>query len=67
MITRGAAIGVVLGVLATLLAGCGIRGTLDNPNGRTKSSSGTLTAPSKIGEPAEKAPHRDFLLDGLIR
>ena len=67
MIARVAGIGIVLGVLAISLAGCGVRGALDGPTARTKSGTGALTTPAKVGEPAEKPPHRDFLLDGLIR
>jgi hypothetical protein len=67
MIARVAGIGIVLGVLAASLAGCGVRGALDGPTAKTKSGSGALTAPAKVGEPAEKPPHKDFLLDGLLR
>jgi len=68
MIARVAGIGIVLGVLAASLAGCGVRGALDGPTAKTKTTgTGALTAPAKIGEPAEKPPHRDFPLDGLLR
>ena len=67
MIARIAGIGIVLGLLATSLAGCGVRGALDGPSARTRTGSNTLTEPSKVGEPAPKPPHKDFLLDGLIR
>jgi hypothetical protein len=67
MIARVAGIGIMLGVLAASLAGCGVRGALDGPTAKTKSGSGALTAPAKVGEPAEKPPHKDFLLDGLLR
>jgi hypothetical protein len=66
-IARFAGIGIVRGVLAGSRAGCGVRGALDGPTAKTKAGSGALTAPAKIGEPAEKPPHKDFLLDGLIR
>jgi len=67
MIARVTGIGIVLGLLAASLAGCGVRGALDGPSAKSKSGTSTLTAPTKVGEPVEKPPHRDFLLDGLIR
>lgn len=67
MITRVAGIAMVLCLLASSLAGCGVRGALDGPSGSTKSSSNTLTPPAKVGEPAPKPPHREFILDGLLR
>jgi len=66
MNARVASVGIVLGLLAASLAGCGVRGALDGPSGKSKAGT-TLTAPAKVGEPAEKPPHKDFLLDGLIR
>ena len=65
MIARVAGIGIVLSLLAASLAGCGVRGALDGPTAKTKAT--TLTEPAKVGEPAPKPPHKDFLLDGLIR
>lgn len=67
MVARVAGIGMVLGLLAVSLAGCGVRGALDGPSAKTRTDAKTLTAPSKVGEPAPKPPHKDFLLDGLIR
>jgi predicted small lipoprotein YifL len=66
MIARIAGIGMVLGLLATSLASCGVRGALDGPSGNSKSAT-TLSAPAKVGEPAPKPPHKDFFLDGLLR
>lgn len=59
---------VAAGTLALVLAGCGVRGPLETP-GATKDASGTKAAATKTapGEPAPKPPHRDFILDGLIR
>lgn len=65
MIARVAGVAIV-SVLVVSLAGCGVRGALDGPSAKSKSG-GTLTAPTKVGEPVEKPKHRDFLLDGLIR
>jgi predicted small lipoprotein YifL len=67
MIARVAGIGVVLGLLAGSLAGCGVRGALDGPSAKTRTGATTLTAPTKVGEPVAKPPHRDFPLDALIR
>lgn len=66
MNARVASVGIVLGLLAVSLAGCGVRGALDGPSGKSRAGT-TLTTPAKVGEPAEKPPHKDFLLDGLIR
>jgi predicted small lipoprotein YifL len=58
----------VLGLLAATLAGCGVRGALDNPGSKSSSGSGAVgSATKQPGEPAEKPKHRDFFLDGLIR
>jgi predicted small lipoprotein YifL len=67
MIARVAGIGMVLGLLATSLAGCGVRGALDNPSANGKSGATTTAAAAKPGEPAPKPPHKDFFLDGLLR
>jgi hypothetical protein len=67
MIARIAGIGMVLGLVAVSLAGCGVRGALDGPSAKTRTDASTLTPPAKVGEPAPKPPHKDFLLDGLIR
>lgn len=58
----------VLGLLAATLAGCGVRGALDNPGAKSSSGAGAVSSATKQpGEPAEKPKHRDFFLDGLIR
>ncbi len=69
MIARFAGVGIVLGLLAVSLAGCGVRGALDGPNANQGQAArnGTLTTPAKVGDPAPKPPHRDFFLDGLLR
>jgi predicted small lipoprotein YifL len=69
MIGRVTGVGIVLGLLAVSLAGCGVRGPLDGPSAREQNQSrnGTLTAPTKVGEAPAKPPHRDFVLDGLLR
>lgn len=67
MIGRVAGIGIVLGLLAASLVGCGVRGALDGPTAKTRTGANTLTEPAKVGEPAPRPPHKDFLLDGLIR
>lgn len=57
-------------VLATGLAGCGIRGPTEKP-GEAKAadqaaSDGTKVADPKAVKPPE-TPHKPFVLDGLIR
>ena len=53
----------------SLVAGCGVRGSLDLPPEAKAAESRTATADSGQGKPAGAAPkpHKDFLLDGLIR
>lgn len=68
MIGRVTQIGAVLGLLAMVLAGCGVRGALDNPGATSNGGGNGASASSRQpGEPAEKPKHRDFVLDGLIR
>lgn len=54
-------------VLAAMLAGCGVRGSLDAP--AADKAEPTADASSGQGKPegsAEK-PHKGFVLDGLLR
>ena len=68
MIGRVTRIGAVLGLLAMGLAGCGVRGALDNPGAKSNGGTNSISSATKQpGEPAEKPRHRDFVLDGLIR
>ncbi len=68
MIGRSTRVGVIAALLAMALAGCGVRGALDNPGAKTGTGTGALSSATKEpGEPAEKPKHRDFVLDGLIR
>lgn len=54
---------------SSLVAGCGVRGSLDLPPEAKAAEQRTATADSGQGKPAGAAPkpHKDFLLDGLIR
>ncbi|MGH6816056.1 MAG: lipoprotein [Hyphomicrobiaceae bacterium] len=68
--TRHWKLGLAVG-LAMGLAGCGVRGSLEQPvdaKVQTKDAA-TATAESGQGKPEGKAPkpHRDFILDGLLR
>ena len=68
MFEQSIRIGVAAILLAATLAGCGVRGALDNPGAQSGSGTGSLASPAKApGEPAAKPKHRDFILDGLIR
>lgn len=55
--------------LATLLAGCGVRGSLEAPS--QAKAEGTATSPAAQGTAEDSAgpqkPHRPFILDGLLR
>ena len=55
-----------------LLAGCGVRGPLQNPKAEGSASpapDSTASADSGQGKPANAAPkpHQGFILDGLLR
>jgi predicted small lipoprotein YifL len=56
-------------IATSLLAACGVRGSLDLPPEAKAAESRTATADSGQGKPAGAAPkpHKDFILDGLIR
>jgi predicted small lipoprotein YifL len=51
--------------LAAAAGGCGVRGSLENPS----KASSTASADSGQGKKESEAPkpHKDFILDGLIR
>ena len=54
-------------VLSALLAGCGVRGSLESP--RAAKDEATADANSGQGKPEGAAPkeHKGFVLDGLLR
>jgi predicted small lipoprotein YifL len=56
--------GIALAFLASalLLAGCGVRGSLEKPPG-VQSDSGDATP----GKPGEPVPHKPSVLDPLLR
>jgi len=58
---------VLVSLLASALAGCGVRGSLDTP--AEAKADNTATAQSGQGKPEGAAlkPHKPFILDGLIR
>ena len=54
-------------VVAAVLAGCGVRGSLENPtNAETKSTASAESGQGKKEGDAPK-PHKGFILDGLLR
>ena len=57
--------------IALLLAGCGVRGALQNPKseGGAPQPTSTATAESGQNKPENTAPkqHSGFVLDGLLR
>ncbi len=52
---------VLMAAAAVLLAGCGVRGSLEAP---PEAKADASAQPVKPGEPP---PHRPFVLDGLLR
>ena len=60
---------IAAALAASALTACGVRGSLDLPPEAKAAESRTATAESGQGKPAGAAPkpHKDFLLDGLIR
>lgn len=65
--SRLARLGVLVTAVAvaTIVGGCGVRGSLENP----AKDSATASADSGQGKKESEAPkpHKDFVLDGLIR
>lgn len=59
----------LLAVLPLLLAGCGVRGSLEAPT--EAKQQGTATSPDAAAtadkSSAPPKPHRDFILDPLLR
>lgn len=58
---------IVAALLAATVSGCGVRGTLENP--QTAETRQTATADSGQGKKEGEAPkpHKGFILDGLLR
>jgi predicted small lipoprotein YifL len=60
---------VVLALVAPLLAACGVRGSLDAP--AEAKAAGTAVSPSAADAGSTSAaapkPHKEFILDGLLR
>lgn len=56
-------------VAAALLAGCGVRGSLETPQAAGEAPDKTAQADSGQGKPAGNAPkpHKAFVLDGLLQ
>jgi predicted small lipoprotein YifL len=62
-------IAAVMTVLGLALAGCGIRGALEQPPETQTTTDTNASATSGQGKPEDAAPkpHKDFVLDPLIR
>jgi len=58
---------VTLAVMAVSLGGCGVRGSLEPPP--EAKADATAKAESGQGKPegATQKPHKEFILDGLLR
>jgi predicted small lipoprotein YifL len=71
IVTRSLASIILVGVLASALTGCGVRGSLDAPSaaGGEPQKTNTATADSGQGKKEGEAPkpHQGFILDGLLR
>jgi predicted small lipoprotein YifL len=52
-------------LLAVVLAGCGVRGSLERPGGDAAATPAAKDGQSKDA-PAEPKKHRPFILDGLL-
>ncbi len=59
----------VLTLVALALSGCGIRGALEQPSDSQTTTDTNASADSGQGKPENAAPkpHKDFVLDRLIR
>ena len=62
-------LGLVAALLALPLAGCGVRGALDPPPVAKAEGTATSGANADAGDnsAARPKPHRDFVLDGILR
>lgn len=67
----GYAIKLSIAIAATslLLAGCGVKGPLETPTETKAQNQTSATATSGQGkaEDAAPKPHKEFILDGLLR
>lgn len=52
---------------ALLVAGCGVKGSLEPPPGAKSDVAATASSGQGKKEGEAPKPHRDFLLDGLLR
>lgn len=59
---------LLIAALAATVGGCGVRGSLENP-AKAEGVANTASADSGQGKKEGEAPkpHKDFILDGLIR
>jgi predicted small lipoprotein YifL len=64
---KRAKLSIILAGVAVGLCGCGVRGSLDTPH--EAKADVTAKADSGQGKPegATSRPHKDFVLDGLLR
>lgn len=64
-----ARIGLLIAATAFLLTGCGVKGPLELPPEAKAQSQASSSADSGQGkaESAGPKPHKEFILDGLIR
>jgi predicted small lipoprotein YifL len=67
--TRAFKIAALAVLLGTAVSGCGIRGSLEPPPESQRTTDTSASADSGQGKPQDGAPkpHKDFVLDRLIR
>jgi predicted small lipoprotein YifL len=59
--------GLVAAALALVLSGCGVRGSLESPQGQKAQQKATADSGQGKPEDAAPKPHKESILDGLIR
>lgn len=58
---------VLAAALASGLSGCGVRGSLENPQGEAGKQKASADSGQGKKENEAPKPHKDFILDGLLR
>lgn len=67
---RGPGIGLLaVGVVAVVVTGCGVRGSLEPPPDAKAAGTATSAESADAGSTSAAAPksHKPFILDGLLR
>jgi predicted small lipoprotein YifL len=71
IVTRTFALLLTIGMAASALSGCGVRGSLEAPQAAGAEPEKTVAAPAESGQGKKEGeaakPHQGFILDGLLR